>query len=70
MVNQLLLHPQAQRIKTIIWSLPLIVSCGYVLYRRLVLGEEQRKFSDITQRPKVGLASNTLQESEPKPSKN
>lgn len=32
MVKQSILHPQAQRIRTIIWSLPLMVSCGCVYH--------------------------------------
>ncbi|KAF7762125.1 hypothetical protein Agabi119p4_8718 [Agaricus bisporus var. burnettii] len=62
------LHPQAQRIRTIIWSAPLMVGCGYVLYRRWVLGEEQRKFGDNTKLEQP--SSVALEEPRMKPSQN
>ncbi|KAF8607141.1 hypothetical protein BDV93DRAFT_552886 [Ceratobasidium sp. AG-I] len=33
----------ARRIRTIIWSAPLLVVTTYVLYNRLVLGQERRR---------------------------
>ncbi|KAF9453359.1 hypothetical protein P691DRAFT_801181 [Macrolepiota fuliginosa MF-IS2] len=65
------LHPQAQRIRTIIWSVPLMVGSGYILYRRFVLGEEQRKFGDGTSKSKTGLGATAQPEGGPtKPSEN
>ncbi|KAF8843444.1 hypothetical protein BDN67DRAFT_889329, partial [Paxillus ammoniavirescens] len=37
------LHPQAQRLRTIIVSVPVMGATAYVLYERLVLGKSQRK---------------------------
>ncbi|KAH9474561.1 hypothetical protein JR316_0013023 [Psilocybe cubensis] len=34
---------EARRIRTIIVTLPIITACSFVLYKRLVLGEDQRK---------------------------
>ncbi|EJU01363.1 hypothetical protein DACRYDRAFT_107916 [Dacryopinax primogenitus] len=31
------------RLRVIVVSLPLVVVCGYILYRRMMLGEEQRR---------------------------
>ncbi|KAF9224879.1 hypothetical protein BS17DRAFT_702304 [Gyrodon lividus] len=36
------LHPQAQKLRTIIVSVPLMGATAYVLYERLVLGKPQR----------------------------
>ncbi|KIJ16427.1 hypothetical protein PAXINDRAFT_132374 [Paxillus involutus ATCC 200175] len=36
------LHPQAQRLRTIIVSVPVMGATAYVLYERLVLGKPQR----------------------------
>ncbi|KIJ64678.1 hypothetical protein HYDPIDRAFT_28049 [Hydnomerulius pinastri MD-312] len=37
------LHPQAQRLRTIIVTVPVMGATAYVLYERLVLGKPQRK---------------------------
>lgn len=77
------LHPQAQRLRTIIWSAPLMVGCGCtlnffprrrrnsqlqyvpdVLYRRMILGEEQRKFANDTPKPKLGISPKTQQDAQ------
>ncbi|KAI0037695.1 hypothetical protein FA95DRAFT_1684834 [Auriscalpium vulgare] len=36
------LSPQGQRLRTIIVTVPIIAATSLVLYKRLVLGEEQR----------------------------
>ncbi|KIK96887.1 hypothetical protein PAXRUDRAFT_32116 [Paxillus rubicundulus Ve08.2h10] len=36
------LHPQAQRLRTIIVSVPVMGATAYVLYERVVLGKPQR----------------------------
>ncbi|KAM5546067.1 hypothetical protein V8D89_000193 [Ganoderma adspersum] len=36
------LTPQAQRWRTIIFTLPIMGVTGFVLYKRLVLGEQRR----------------------------
>ncbi|KAF8558688.1 hypothetical protein OG21DRAFT_1504107 [Imleria badia] len=36
------LHPQAQRLRTIIVTVPIIGATAYVLYERLVHGKPQR----------------------------
>ncbi|KAI0305114.1 hypothetical protein B0F90DRAFT_1815367 [Multifurca ochricompacta] len=37
------LSPQGQRLRTIILAVPIMAATSVVLYRRLVLGEPQRK---------------------------
>ncbi|KAI0251889.1 hypothetical protein BJV78DRAFT_1207531 [Lactifluus subvellereus] len=37
------LSPQGQRLRTIILTVPIIAATSVVLYKRLVLGEPQRK---------------------------
>ncbi|KAF8351989.1 hypothetical protein F5887DRAFT_933369 [Amanita rubescens] len=39
---------QARRLRTIIWTLPIIVGTTVVLYRRVVLEEPQRKLPDFS----------------------
>ncbi|KAM6501209.1 hypothetical protein JOM56_004223 [Amanita muscaria] len=37
------LSAQARRLRTIIWTLPIMAGTAFVLYKRLVLEEPQRK---------------------------
>ncbi|KDN52130.1 hypothetical protein K437DRAFT_232726 [Tilletiaria anomala UBC 951] len=37
------LTPDQRRLRVIIFSFPVLVASTYVLYRRMVLGEEQRQ---------------------------
>ncbi|KAH7883019.1 hypothetical protein F5I97DRAFT_1815320 [Phlebopus sp. FC_14] len=50
------LHPQAQRLRTIIVTVPIMGATAYVLYERLVLGKPQRKVpsSYSTEGPRQG----------------
>ncbi|KAF8509659.1 hypothetical protein BU17DRAFT_98751 [Hysterangium stoloniferum] len=41
------LSPDARRIRTIIVALPIAGVTAYVLYKRLVLGEQQRKLEHV-----------------------
>ncbi|KAJ8091359.1 hypothetical protein PM082_015077 [Marasmius tenuissimus] len=49
--------PQQRRIQIIMTTIPLIVVSSYILYKRLVLGEPQRRFH----KPEDDVANATTQ---------
>ncbi|CAO3695609.1 unnamed protein product [Umbelopsis ramanniana] len=46
------LSPGAKRLRTIIVTVPFIVTTSYILYKRLVLGEQPRRNDGKPVRPK------------------
>ncbi|CUA69906.1 hypothetical protein RSOLAG22IIIB_08750 [Rhizoctonia solani] len=50
-----------RRIRTIIWSAPLLVVTTYVLYNRLVLGKERRKVEvEVQKHPHARLGDDAF----------
>ncbi|KAJ1301226.1 hypothetical protein OPQ81_003635 [Rhizoctonia solani] len=55
------LPADARRIRTIIWSAPLLVVTSYVLYNRLVLGKERRRVEvEVQKNPHARLGDDTF----------
>ncbi|CEL53330.1 hypothetical protein RSOLAG1IB_06297 [Rhizoctonia solani AG-1 IB] len=55
------LPADARRIRTIIWSAPLLVVTSYVLYNRLVLGKERRRVDvEVQKNPHGRLGDNAF----------
>ncbi|QRW26025.1 hypothetical protein RhiXN_11102 [Rhizoctonia solani] len=55
------LPADARRIRTIIWSGPLLVVTSYVLYNRLVLGKERRTVEvEVQKNPHARLGDNAF----------
>ncbi|CAE6485912.1 unnamed protein product [Rhizoctonia solani] len=51
----------ARRIRTIIWSAPLLVVTSYVLYNRLVLGKERRRVEvEVQKHPHARLGDDAF----------
>ncbi|CAE6430058.1 unnamed protein product [Rhizoctonia solani] len=50
-----------RRIRTIIWSAPLVVVTSYVLYNRLVLGKERRRVEvEVQKHPHARLGDDAF----------